>query len=79
MKDYDKKPKTSGSTNKSVNGKFGIPSNTLITRNVMLRVSILKIGRRSIGLYMSRPKSSWSNPQNAPPQVQSGQFNELYS
>jgi hypothetical protein len=75
MKHYNKKPITSGSIQGAVNGKFGIPSKTLVFRNSMKTSSILSIGRKSSGMHMSRPKSSWSNPQNAPPVDQSGQSN----
>ena len=79
MKHYNKKPIKSGSIEGAVNGKFGIPSEKLIFSNSMKTSSTLSIGRKSVGLYMSRPKSSRSNPQNAPPVDQSGQFNELYT
>jgi hypothetical protein len=72
MKQIYKKPRTSGSTTKSVNGKFGIPSNKLVNTNLLIRYSTLKKAIKSCGMYMSKPKSSWSNPQNAPPQDVSG-------
>ena len=72
MKQIYKKPRTSGSTTKSVNGKFGIPSNKLVNTNSLMRYSTLKKSNKTCGMHMSRPKSSWSNPQNAPPQDMSG-------
>ena len=75
MKHYNKKPIRSGSIQGAVNGKFGIPSQSL-KRFIfeMLNGQFRKV-KKTAGNYMSLPKSSWSNTQNSPPQGTSGQFN----
>ena len=75
MKHYNKKPITSGSIQGAVNGKFGIPSQSLIQsiKNCTMSTHI----ETTQGSGMDRPKSSWSCSQNSPPQGQWGQSNEL--
>ena len=65
-KNYQK-PKSSGSIRTAVNGKFGIPSESLVKSNSLIRHTCTTKRPKTGGLYMSRPKSSWSNPQMAPP------------
>ena len=77
MKHYDKKPITSGSIQRAVNGKFGIPSQSLKRFVFELFNGKFRKVKKTAGNYMSLPKSSWSNTQNSPPQGQWGQSNEL--
>mgnify|MGYP003652936624 CR=1 FL=1 len=74
MKHYDKKPVTSGSIQGAVNGKFGIPSQSLIQsiKNCTMSTHI----ETTQGSGMDKPKSSWSCSQNSPPQVVRGQSYE---
>ena len=68
MKHYNKKPITSGSIRGAVNGKFGIPSQSLIKtiKNCTMSTNI----ETTQGSGMDKPKSSWSWSQNSPPRIE---------
>ena len=62
-----KKPITSGSTIRAVNGKYGIPSKSLILSMKYFKLS--ESVETTQGSGMDRPKSDWSCSQNSPPEV----------
>lgn len=76
MKPYNKKPRNSRSIQGAVNGKFGIPSQSLTRFVFELFNGKFRKVKKTAGNYMSLPKSSWANTQNSPPQGQWGQSNE---
>ena len=80
MKQYNKKPLKSGHIIHAVNGKYGIPSQSLKRFIFEVLNGKFKNGGSKpnwAGNYMSLPKSSWSNTQNSPPQDQRCHFNEI--
>ena len=77
MEKYNKKPIKSGHIIHPVNGKYGIPSQSLKRFIFEVLHGKFKKVKKTAGNYMSLPKSSWSNTQNSPPQVQSGHFSEI--
>jgi len=72
MKHYDKEPIEA----KDRMYFDGTPSKALKKFRTEDAKSSTKKIRNTTGNYMYLPKSSWSNTQNSPPQVQWGQANE---